>query len=178
MPLIYNGLSTGYGGVPVGQIISQASNVKAGGSNPAFSASDFLAFYPRFKNLDPSLTDGYTEGVNIPDAAFDDFLVMANAVILEVRWHSQWKMAMCLFIAHQAILYLSAMSGTTVPGLLASAVPRSLITAKAVGDVSVSYDTNSISDDLKGYGDLQSTIYGQQLATRARILGKAGMMVW
>ena len=178
MPLMFNGLSTGYGEVPVGQIISQASNVKAGGQNPAFSASDFLAFFPRFKNSETPAPDGYLEGVNIPDAVFDEFLAAANAAILSVRWHSQWKMAMCLFIAHQAVLYLSAMSGTTVPGLIGKAAPQSLITSKTVGPVSVSYDTNSVSDDLKGYGDLKSTIYGQQLATRARILGKAGMVIW
>lgn len=179
MPLFYNGTTTGYGGMPVGQIIAQASNVRAG-QNPAFTASDFLAFYPQFKNSNPpdKLPEGYAEGLNIPDTVFNEFLKTANARIQEVRWHSEWKMAMCLFIAHCSVLYLSATSGTTVSGLVASAAPAAVITAKSVGDVSVSFDTSSVSDDLKGYGDLKATVYGQQLASRATLLGKAGMMIW
>lgn len=179
MPLFFNGTTTGYGGMPVGQIIAQASNVRAG-QNPAFTASDFLAFYPQFKNTAAadSLPSGYSDGLNIPDAVFNEFLQTANARIQEARWHSEWKTAMCLFIAHCSVLYLSATSGTTVSGLVAAAAPAAVITAKSVGDVSVSYDVNSISDDLKGYGDLKATIYGQQLASRATLLGKAGMMVW
>lgn len=180
MPLFFNGTTTGYGGMPVGQIIAQASNVRAG-QNPAFAASDFLAFYPQFKNTaaaDGSLQPGYAEGLNIPDAVFNEFLKTANARIQEARWHSEWKMAMCLFIAHCSVLYLSATSGTTVSGLVAAAAPAEVMTAKSVGDVSVSYDVNSISDDLKGYGDLKATAFGQQLASRAALLGKAGMMVW
>lgn len=177
MPLFYNGTTTGYDEVPVGQIITQASNVKVG-QNPAFSASDFLAFYPQFKNSAATLPAGYSEGLNIPDAVFDEFLKTANAKIQEVRWHREWKTAMCLFIAHNATLYLSAASGSTVSGLIAAAAPALVMTSKSVGDVSVSYDVNSISDDLKGYGDLKATVYGQQLASKARLLGKAGMMVW
>lgn len=168
MPL-FNGTTTGYDEVPVGQIIAQASNVRAG-TNPAFAASDFLAFYPQFKNSAVTPPSGYSEGLNIPDAVFDEFLSMANAKIQEIRWHSQWKTAMCLFIAHNATLYLTAASGNTDSA--------SLVTSKSVGDVSVSYDVNAVSDDLQGYGDLKTTIYGQQLASKARLLGKAGMMVW
>ena len=170
----FNGTTIGYGGIPAGQIISQASNIRAG-INPAFSASDFLAFYPQFKG--PS-GEGYTKGLNLPDAVFDEFLSMANAKIQESRWHSQWKTAMCLFIAHNAALYLSAASKTTAAGIVASAAPASVMTSKAVGDVSVSYDVNAISGDLEGYGDLKSTIYGQQLASKALTLGMGGMMIW
>jgi hypothetical protein len=169
MPLFNNGTITGYDEVPAGQIIAQASNIKVG-ENPAFVASDFLAFYPQFKNSASTPSDGFLEGLSIPDVVFNEFLSMANSQIQQVQWHSQWKTAMCLFIAHNATLYLASSSGTDTS--------LSLTTAESVGDVSASYDVNVISDDLQGYGDLKATSYGQQLASKARLLGKAGMMIW
>lgn len=179
MPLFFNGTTTGFDEVPVGQIIAQASNVKTG-QNPAFTAPDFLAFYPQFKNAaaPDALPAGFSEGLNVPDAVFDQFLTIANARVQEIRWHSQWKMGMCLLIAHYATLYLSATGDVTPAGIIASAEPPSLKTAESAGDVSASYDVHAISDDFEGFGDLKATTYGQQFASMARLLGKAGMMVW
>lgn len=177
MPLFYNGTTTGFDEVPVGQIIAQASNVKTG-QNPAFTAPDFLAFYPQLKNTAETPPAGFSEGLSIPDAVFDQFLAIANARVQEVRWHSQWKMGMCLLIAHYATLYLSATADTTPAGVIASAEPPSLKTAESAGDVSASYDVHAISDDFEGFGDLKATTYGQQFASVASLLGKAGMMVW
>lgn len=177
MALMFNGTDTGYDSIPVGQIIAQASGVPSG-DNPAFTAANFLAFFPNFASTISPPTEAYSLGLNIPDAVFNQFLAEANAKILQSRWHSQWQMALCWYIAHYATLYLAATSATTVPGLIAASAPRALMTAKSVDDVSSSYDTDSLTRDLDGYSDLKATIYGQQLASRAKMLGKAGMMVW
>ena len=177
MPLFYNGTTTGLSEVPVGQIISQASNVKAG-KNPAFAASDFLSFYPQFKNAAEMPPAGFSDGLSIPDAVFDQILVVADSTVQEVRWHSRWKMGMCLLIAHYVTQYLVATADTSSAGVVASAEPPSLKTAESAGNVSVSYDVHAITDDLEGFGDLKATAYGQQFASMARLLGKAGMMVW
>jgi hypothetical protein len=160
---------TNYAGdVPVGEIIAGASNIKAG-DNPAFAASDFISIYPQFKNPASTLPTGYAEGTTIPDAALDLFLGEANARIQSARWRSQWKMGMANYLAHKATLYLQAVNDPSTAGVIAS---------QSVGDVSVSYDTAAIAQDLVGFGDLKATVYGQQLASAAKMLGKGGMMIW
>jgi hypothetical protein len=116
----------------------------------------------------------------VPDDLLDLFISMATASIQEARWHSQWKYAMCLYVAHFCALYLQTQAG---PNLTASQVvataqgmfPKS---SKSVGDVSVSYDTSAINNDIPGWAAWKSTVYGQQLATIARIVGRGGMYVW
>lgn len=162
----------------VAQVISGASNIKAG-DNPAFTASDFYGFYPRFKNSTEPLPAGYSEGLIIPDVVFDIFLQEANARVQKSRWHSQWTGGMCNYIAHKATLYLAATSGASdIPGLIASSSPRAVMTSKTVDSVSVSYDVESVARDLDGFGDFKATTYGQQFASTAKLLGKGGMGIW
>jgi hypothetical protein len=47
--------------------------------------------------------------------------------------------------------------------------------SKSVGDVSVSY---AVLDSLKEWGTLQTTTYGTQLATVARVVGSGPMVIW
>lgn len=162
----------------VARIISGASNIKAG-DNPAFAASDFLAIYPQFKNSETPLPSGYTESLNIPDAVFDVLLAESNARVQYSRWHSQWIFGMCNYIAHKATMYLAATTtATSIPGLIASAAPKSLMSSKTVDSVSVSYDAESIAKDLDGFGDFKATTYGQQFASAAKLIGKGGMGIW
>ena len=163
----------------VAQVISGASNIKAG-DNPAFTASDFIAFYPQFKKpTNGESPIGYSEGLNVPDVAFDIFVTEANARVQKTRWRSMWFAGMCNYIAHKATLYLAATTGATdIPGLIALSAPRAVMTSKAVDGVSVSYDTESIARDLDGFGDFKSTTYGQQFASTAKLLGKGGMAIW
>ena len=56
-------------------IIAVASNV-AQGSNPSFTAADFLAVFPQFSAADPDVT-------LIPDDLLDLFIAMADASIKE-----------------------------------------------------------------------------------------------
>jgi hypothetical protein len=148
---------------PAARIISGASNLKAG-ANPAFVYADFVGFYPQFSTM--------------PDPVLDTFLEMANAKIQEVRWHSQWKFAMCLYLAHLSTLYLAATMGTSTEDTVTYASPVMLTASESAGDVSGSYDVNVVAQDLVGYGDLKTTTYGQQLASMARIIGKGGMAIW
>ena len=47
---------------------------------------------------------------------------------------------------------------------------------KSVDGVSVSYGSSEGSADLNGYGSWKDTVFGEQLATMAQMMG-AGMMV-
>ena len=153
-------------------IIAVASNV-AQGSNPSFTAADFLAVFPQFSAADPDVT-------LIPDDLLDLFIAMADASIKENRFHSQWKYATCLYVAHFATLFLQTQTGpaNTAAQVVATAQAMFPRASKSVGDVSVSYDTSAINNDLPGWAAWKSTIYGQQLATIARMVGRGGMYVW
>ena len=160
-------------------ITATAENIKAvaanvaRGSNPAFSAADFLAVFPQFSAADPDVT-------LIPDELLELFIAMADASIKETRFRSQWKYATCLYVAHFATLFLQTQTGAsnTAAQVVATAQAMFPRASKSVGDVSVSYDTAAINNDLPGWAAWKTTLYGQQLATIARIVGRGGMYVW
>lgn len=147
-------------------IIAEAANVK-GGTNPSFTPGDFFAFYPQF------------EGV-IDQRILAQFIAMATAVVKKTRWHEQWEFGMNLFVAHFTTLYLQTLSGACAgsAGVIAAAQAKGLQTSKSVGDVSVSYDPNVVTDDLEGWAQWKLTAYGIQYASLAKLLGKAGSYIW
>ncbi|MGG3012292.1 DUF4054 domain-containing protein [Brevibacillus parabrevis] len=156
----------------VSNIIGIASNIRTG-SNPPFAFDDFVAMYPQFG---PDGAGNYV----VPPEIVQMYIDLANACILEPRWHSYWKVAMGWFIAHFLTLYVQ---GTADPnsgaaGVLRAGEARGLIASKSVGDVSVSRDYSAIGNDLDGWAGWKLTTFGQQLATIGKIVGKGGMYVY
>lgn len=148
-------------------LISNAANI-ADGENPAFTRADFIAFYPQFTG-------------KVSDGILDQFVAMANAVVLQARWHDMWNFGMCLFIAHFVTLYLQTLSGgvsATASQVIESAKAKGLQTSKSVGDLSVGYDYSAILTDINGWPMWRTTEYGLQFMQYARLLGKGGMYVW
>lgn len=145
--------------------IAAASNLNSG-TNPDYSKDTFLSDFPQLK---VSCTATGDASPAIPDALLTKFISMANASLSFSKYAENWSYCMGLFVAHFCTMYLDASKDSS---------PSGLVTAKSVGDVSVSYDVNSIADDLKGYGTFKSTKYGQQLSTFARLAGFGGMLVW
>lgn len=156
------------------QIVSDASNIRAG-TNPSYLLADFYSAYPAYgpRGASPSFT------YLIDPTILQMYIDLANACIQEARWHSSWKVAMGWFVAHFASLYLQGMASPTgtAAQVIAASQSRGLMSSKAVGDVSVSYDYNSISQDLDGWAAWKLTIYGQQLATVGKLVGKGGQYV-
>ena len=104
----------------------------------------------------------------------------ANAAISERRWHTMHKLAVCLHTAH--FLTMWAKTYTADPeSPLAEVVHKGdsngSLSSKSVGGVSVSYGNTSADSDLAGFGNFRDTIYGQQLASMARMVGKGLMVV-
>ena len=157
------------------QIKSVASNVFQG-TNPDYDLADFYAVYPAYapQGTEPSVT--YLVDPDI----LQMYLDLANACIKQIRYHSYWAVCMGWFVAHFATLYLqgTALAGSTAAQVTSMAQARYNLASKAVGDVSASYDVNSIAADLDGWAHFKLTIYGQQLATAAKLVGKGGMYVW
>ena len=146
-----------------GDVIAAAANIIPGGSN-AVTYSEFLEVYPQFNT--------------VPEAYVTMILESANAAISEKRWHTKWKMGVCLYVAHFCTLWLKTkpLDGASDAAIARQGDGAGNVQSKSVGGVSVSYGAAEGSEDLHGYGAWKETEYGIQLATLARIVGH-GMMV-
>jgi hypothetical protein len=155
------------------QITSGASNILVG-SNPTFTISNFLAVFPQFGD-----TQTPDNNMLVPITIQQMYITMANASILQVRWHSMWQYAMCLYTAHFCTLWLQTQSGpnSTAAQVVATAQAMFPESAVSAGDVSGSYDISSVAGDLPGWAMWKTTSFGIQLASMARMVGRGGMVV-
>lgn len=146
-------------------VIGNASGI-IDGDNSSFTVQNFIEAYPQFSGL-------------VPETMLDTFVAMANVQVKERRWHQSWFLAMCLFVAHFSILYLQSLgsANATASQVVQSGRPQGLPSSKSVGDVSVSYDFSTANKGIERWGGWQLTVYGQQFAQMAKLLGKSGMYV-
>lgn len=52
-----------------------------------------------------------------------------------------------------------------------------VVKSAALGDASVTYDTDTLTKATEDWGSLNATRYGQMLATEARLMGMGGSYV-
>lgn len=153
-------------------VVGNASNIITG-INPSYVLADFYSAYPQFG---PDTSNNYL----VPQDVTKMYINLANACIKQARWNTAWQLVMGWFVAHFCTLYLQ---GTANPNsgagaVLAAGQARGLDTAQSAGDVSVSTDYNSIGEDLSGWAAWKLTIYGTQLATMGKLIGKGGMYIY
>lgn len=150
------------------------------------SGEDYSSFNGLATTVSPAGGTGCTlnistSAVSIPSDLLDMFMAMAYSSVLESRWKTKWKYAMSLYMAHFITLWLKTQNGanSTIAQMLSNAQTMFSTASKGVGDVSVSYDTSSISGSLPGWGMWTTTTYGAQLAQFAAFLpgARAGMYV-
>lgn len=148
--------------------IGTSSNILKG-KNPPFSIEEFYAFYPQFQGLD-----------ELPDQIVWMYICFANEVINIERWGAQWKLGMCLFVAHFCSVYLMSYTDTNsaAAAVIAAAQSKGLISSKSVGDVSVSYDFSLAMQDVDRWGQFNLTIFGNQFVHLAKMMSKGPMFVW
>ncbi len=141
-----------------------AANLRSG-PNPNYNVEDFLVIYPQFGEVPREVLEMYVE--------------MAHQSILKSRWHSKWRVAMGLYIAHFVTLWaMTAEDGPLTPGQLSeSGESKGAVMSKSVDGVSVSYGATSADSDLVGWGSYKDTLYGQQFATLSKLVGYGGMYV-
>ncbi len=144
-------------------VVREAANLKSKNGQEV-SVMDFLTLYPSFENMPPEV--------------LELMLQQANDTVLESRWHARWKLGVCLYAAHLLTLWLktSTPDGADDAAVAAAGQSRGTVTSKSVGGISVSYGASEATGDLTGYGSLKDTVYGQQFASMARLVGR-GMMV-
>lgn len=148
------------------------SNLRTG-TNPPYAMSDFLQAYPQF--------GANSLGVYlVPQVIVQAYINLANASLQQSRWHDYWQVAMGWFVAHFCTLYVQGMADPNggAGAVVAAGQAKGLNTSESVGDVSVSTDYNSIAQDLDGWAAWKLTVYGQQLATIGKLVGKGGMYIY
>lgn len=152
-----------------GNLISEASNIKGSLHNPSYEVSDFRARFPQFSNS------------VVADEIVSSYITLCNSMLSYDLYGEQWKYAMGLAIAHFITMDLMTQD-TSVNPTVSSIVAKAkgaigLLTSKSAGDVSASYSTEYLSS-LSSWGTWNLTIFGQQFASLAKLMAKAGMYVW
>jgi uncharacterized membrane protein (DUF2068 family) len=64
---------------------------------------------------------------------------------------------------------------STIGNIAAQAITTGIQVAKSVGDVNVSYQP---IQGIEEWGAWNLTVYGQQLATMAKVIGAGSMLLW
>lgn len=146
-----------------------AANLGHGKGN--YTVEQFREDYPQFFN-----SEGYFLG-SLP--MLEQIIQMANLSIQPDKWLESWRYAVGLYVAHYATLSLRsyAESNDDPSQAAASGALVGVVSSATLGDASVSYDTSAITRGTEGWGDLNSTTYGQMLANRAKLVGLAGSYV-
>ena len=142
-----------------------------GGDKGTYTLEQFRQDYPQFFNA-----EGYFLG-SLP--MLEQIITMANASIQPSKWGDLWRYAVGLFVAHYATLSLRtyAPSSDNAQQAAASGAIVGIPKSATLGDASVSYDTNAVTAGTEDWGDLNSTQYGQILASKARLIGIGGSYI-
>lgn len=168
------------------EAFSSVSNIIKG-DNPKFTLEDFKSVFPVFLIEEAEPIDDIevlpvvppqenVEKQIIPLAVFNLFYSMADASIKYKRFYSTWRYLMCLYIAHNLVLFLRTQAGD--PGAqsaLAGSMPFGAMASKSVEGLSISYSFMGMENNFDDYGTWKLTTYGQQLITLTNMYGHAGM---
>lgn len=113
----------------------------------------------------------------LPQIVLQMYVNLASASVSKARWCEMWPMAMSLFVAHYATLYLSSEGnpGTTAGQIAASGLEQGIVISQSAHDVSAS--AKPLIDDMKGWGTFTVTTYGAQLVSLARVVGMGGTYI-
>lgn len=147
---------------------STASHI--GGGAGEYEESMFLQDFPQF----------YTKGAQTPlYPHMDELIRQANAAIQPEQWLDGWRYACGLYVAHYATLFLRTCSESceTPAEAAATGALVGVVSSAKLGQDSVTYDTDALTKATADWGDLNATVYGQQLASRARLTGMGGCYV-
>lgn len=146
-----------------------AANLGSGAGD--YTVEQFRQDYPQFFN-----SEGYFLG-SLP--MLEEIIAMANTAVQPDKWLDSWRYAVGLYAAHYATLSLRgyAASNETPEAAAASGALVGMVKSATLGDASVTYDTAAITAGTEGWGDLNSTTYGQMFASRARLIGLSGTYI-
>ncbi|MDK2966482.1 DUF4054 domain-containing protein [Lacrimispora sp.] len=156
-------------------LISAAANMPQQGELGTYTSDMFLVDFPQFKQ---SAQEDQVISL-VPDPMLQVFINNANASILPSRYCEIWRYAAGLYVAHFSALYLKTYSdGSATPSRAAATGQQTgLVKEATMGDTTISYDNEAITEASAKWGAWNATQYGQQLVTMARMIGMGGMYV-
>ena len=114
----------------------------------------------------------------IPLVVIQLYINLASACVNYNRYFDSWLICMGLFVAHYLTMWAQANqfgATSSVAQIAANGLALGIRTSKHAGNVGVGVRP---LDDLIGWGTFQLTLYGQQFASIAKVLGSGGMLVW
>lgn len=129
----------------------------------SFTPSDFREEFAEF--LDPGA---------YPDSQLNRIAARVSKLIDPCRWDEMYDYGVSLMVAHTLVLRTRAESKSyvgSIPGEV-----QGPLTAKAVDDVSGSYDASSVV--IEGGGDWNLTTYGIEFLRLGKQFGAGGSQVW
>lgn len=156
-----------------------AANIPEVGERGNYTSDMFTADFPQFfrKTEVEGETPTYTP--LLPQTMLTSFIDMANVSIIPTRWGEQWRYASGLYIAHYSAMYLKtyADGSPSAQAVASKSSQKGNVASAKMGDTTVSYDNGAINAGTEKWGTWNSTQYGAQLATMARMIGIGGMYV-
>ena len=157
----------------------RATAANIGSSTGDYTLDEFQADYPQF--FTPSTPGEGGEPATpgeclVPSGMIEEIINMANASVQPDKWLESWRYAVGLYVAHYATLYLRtySTSNTSPQQAAASGALVGVVKSATLGDSSVTYDTTAVTQGTADWGDLNSTVYGQMLANKAKLIGMGG----
>lgn len=153
----------------------------AGGSGYAATTSAATTVIPTGGSGATFTTTVNTISTNLVDPlVIQMYIDLATACVKQNRYHKHWELCMGWFVAHFVTMYLQSVTdaNSTAAQVIAAGRAKGLLVSKSVGPVSAGYDYNLIGQDLDGWCQWKLTIFGQQFASMAKLVGKGGMYVW
>lgn len=161
-------LGLGWGKPQFCGVRAAASNV-SGGAPGNYTADMFQEDFPQFFSKQSG-------AALLPETMLEEFIRQANAAVTPDRWLDSWRYAAGLYVAHYATLYLRTYADGSASPAQAAATGAlvGVVKSAALGDSSVTYDTDALTKATADWGDLNATQYGQLLATKARLVGMGG----
>lgn len=113
----------------------------------------------------------FADTTRYPDSQITFYGTLAESLLCENVWTTTWPFAVKLYVAHEITLAAQYVSSSLIPGQSPGA-PTGITSNKAVGQVSVGYDTQTTAEKDAGWWN--STAYGRQLYRLARMFGAGG----
>lgn len=104
------------------------------------------------------------------------YINLAQASIMQARWCEMWQLAMALYVAHYATLWMQSESGpnSTAAQVATSGLQQGIIVSQSAGDVSATTQPVAGFDD---WGSFNLTQCGVQLATLAKSMACGGIFI-
>lgn len=162
-------------------LISAAANMPQPGELGTYTKEMFLTDFPQFtkkQNVQGEEEENQIVSL-VPYPMLQVFVDNGNASILPSRYGEIWRYAAGLYVAHFSALYLKTYSeGSVTPARAAATGQQAgLVKEATMGDTTISYDNEAITEASAKWGSWNATQYGQQLVTMARMIGMGGMYV-